>query len=149
MSKASTRPITTGCFKSLLLALTLASSPALASIRLGLGADYWVDRSGEFNLTLAALAPMTRHLAVGARFGALIATDPTIAGVPLDLQLRASISQLYLEASVGPWILFTDRPVRAHAAFGFGLQARSISFGLEVGWLDPRALLGLRLGVRL
>lgn len=122
----------------------------MASIRLGLGADYWVDRSGEFNLTLAALAPLTRHLAVGARFGALIATDPTTAGVPLDLQLRASISQLYLEGSVGPWILFTDyRPVRAHAAFGFGLQARSISFGLEVGWLDPRALLGVRLGFRL
>src|SRR5262245_12886503 len=139
----------TGYFRSLLLALMLMSSPALAFIRLGVGADYWVDRSGEFNLTLAALAPLTRELAVGGRFGALIATDPATAGIPLDLQFRASISRLYLEVSVGPWILFTDRPVRAHAAFGFGLQARSIAFGIEVGWLDPNALLGVRLSFKL
>jgi len=149
LERCSTYRLMTGRFHSLLLALMLLSSPALASIRFGLGADYWIDRSGEFNLTLAALAPLTRVLAAGVRFGALIATEPTTAGVPLDLQLRASIARLYLEASAGPWILFTDRPVRAHAAFGFGLQARSVSFGIEVGWLDPNALLGVRFGLNL
>jgi len=134
----------------MLLAAMLVSSPALASIRFGLGADYWVDRSAEFNLTLAALASLTRDVSAGVRFGALLATDPTTAGIPLNLQLRALIShRLYLELSVGPWILFTDRPVRAHVAFGFGLEARPISFGIEVGYLDPNALLGLRLSFRL
>ena len=133
----------------MLLATMLVSSPALATIRFGLGADYWVDHSAEFDLTLAALARLTHDLSAGVRFGALLATDPTTAGIPLDLQLRATLSRLYLELSVGPWILFTDRPVRAHVAFGFGLEAHPISFGIEVGYLDPNALLGLRLSFRL
>ena len=32
---------------------------------------------------------------------------------------------------------------------GFGLLASGLTFGLEVGWLDPSTLVGLRLGFRL
>jgi hypothetical protein len=133
-----------------LMVLTLAPSPALALLRAGFGADYWFNRGGEFNFTLAAHASLTRAVSAGARFGVLVATDPATAGIPLDLQLRAKIphERLYFEFSAGPWILFVDSPVRAHVGFGFGLDAGVISFGLEVGWLDPNALMGLRLGIK-
>jgi hypothetical protein len=133
----------------LLVALAIAPCPALASVRLGFGADYWFDRAAEFNFTLGLLGTLTREVSAGVRFGALVVTGPATAGIPLDLQLRVALSKLYLEGSAGPWILFTDRPVRAHAAFGFGLQTRTVSFGIELGWLDPAALLGLRLGLRI
>ena len=135
-----------------LLVLAVVPSHALASVRVGVGADYWIDQGGEFNFTLTALAPLTRGLGAGVRFGAALATDPTVVGIPLDLQLRATLTRarLYLEGSAGPWILFTDdRPVRAHAAFGFGLETRSISFGIELGWLNPNGIVGIRLGLKL
>ena len=137
--------------RSLLSAILLVSSPLAAapSLRLGFGADYWFDRAGQFSATLGVLGRLTREVAAGVRVGALINTSPTTAGIPIDLPLRVSLSHLYLEGTAGPWILFTDSPVRAHAAFGFGLQSGSISFGLELGWLDPAALLGARLGIRL
>ncbi len=133
----------------LLLALALAPCSATASVRLGFGADYWFDRAGEFNFTLGVLGKLTREVSAGVRFGGLLITEPATAGIPLDLQLRVAVSRLYLEGSTGPWILFTDRPVRAHAAFGFGLQSGIVSFGIELGWLDPAALLGARLGLRI
>ena len=90
-----------------------------------------------------------RHFSVGGRFGALFITPAPIVGIPVDLDLRVNIDRLYLEGLVGPWILFTGAPLRAHAGFGFGLQTRSLSFGLEVGYLQPAAHVGLRLGFRL
>ncbi len=154
--RAKRNPLLTRRFRSLLilrssllLALALAPCSAIASVRLGFGADYWIDRAGEFNFTLGALGTLTRGVSAGVRFGALLVTQPATAGIPLDLQLRVAVSRLYLEGSAGPWILFTDRPVRAHAAFGFGLQTGIVSFGIELGWLDPAALLGARLGLRI
>jgi hypothetical protein len=133
------------------MVILLVSCPVAAapSLRLNFGADYWIDRAGQFSATLAVLGRLTNEIAAGVRFGALINTQPTTVGIPLDLDLRVSLSKLYLEGTAGPWILFTDSPVRAHVAFGFGLQSHSISFGLELGWLDPAALLGVRLGIRL
>jgi len=138
-------------FRSLLSVILLVSSPLAAapSLRLNFGADYWFDRAGQFSATLGVLGRLTREVAAGVRVGALINTQPATAGIPIDLDLRVALSQFYLEGTAGPWILFTDSPVRAHAAFGFGLQSGSISFGLELGWLDPAALLGARLGIRL
>lgn len=95
------------------------------------------------------MVSLTRAVSVGGRFGMLVVTSPATAGVPVDLQLRIAIERMYLEGSVGPWILFTDSPLRAHGAFGLGLQAGIVSFGFEIGWLDPSALLGVRLGLRL
>ncbi len=133
-----------------MLISALAPSPAAASIRLGFGTDYWFNRGGEFNFTAAPLASLMRGLEVGGRFGVLVATDPAIAGLPLDLQLRVSFAQAYIEGSAGPWILFvSDRPLRAHFSFGMGLQTRALAFGIEAGWLDPNAILGLRLSLKL
>lgn len=134
---------------ALLISALVPSPAAAASIRLGLGADYWFNGHGEFNFTLAPMASLSRAVSVGARLGVLLVTAPATAGLPLDIQLRISIQQLYIEGSGGPWILFTDSPVRAHGAFGFGLQSGIVSFGVEAGWLDPSALLGARLGLRL
>jgi hypothetical protein len=134
----------------MLMVLTFAPSAAFASLRAGFGADYWFNRGGEFNVTLAAHASLTRAVSAGVRFGVLVATDPATAGIPIDLQLRVKIprERFYFEGSAGPWILFIDSPVRAHFGLGFGLDAGVISFGVEVGWLDPNALLGARLGLR-
>lgn len=135
----------------LALGLWLWATPAAASTELGLGADYWVDpRGGEFQLTLAVDAPLARALTVGGRFGAMVITAPNDFGVPLDFRLRAKVQRVYLEGLVGPWILFGERsPVRAHVAFGFGILAPGLTFGFEVGWLDPSTLVGLRLAFRI
>ncbi len=134
------------------LALLLFPPVASASeVRLGLGADYWVNRLGLFNLTLAVDGNLTRHLSLGGRAGALVTSLPNTFGIPLDLQFRALLgdSRVYLEAMAGPWILFTSDPVRAHAAFGFGLATRSVDVGLELGWLDPGPIVGVRVAFNL
>ena len=134
----------------LVVGLALWAGPAAASVELGLGADYWVDpRGGAFQLTLAVETPLARALTIGGRFGALVLTSPNQFGVPVDLRLRVRVQRVYFDGLVGPWCLFGERnPVRAHVAFGFGLLAAGITFGLEVGWLDPSTLLGIRLGFR-
>jgi hypothetical protein len=127
----------------------LAPSTAAASIRLGVGADYWFTGTSEFNFTAAPMLSLTPGVSLGGRFGMLLVSSPATAGVPLDVQLRISIQHLYLEGSVGPWILFADKPVHTHVAFGFGLQAGIVSIGVEAGWLEPSAVMGARLALRL
>jgi len=128
------------------LALLAAARPAAASTALGLGADWLVDpERGALQLTLAADTRLARHVTVGARFGALGLGDPTRFGAVIDGRLRIRGTRVYAEGLVGPWILFDDDDhVRLHAAFGFGLLTRSLSFGLEVGWLDPTSMIGVR-----
>lgn len=121
--------------------------PAAAGTALGLGADYLADpQTGAFQLTLVVEKPVTRWLAVGGRFGALIATEPTRFGVPLDVRLRARLGSVYLDGLVGPWVIFDDADaLRLHAGIGFGLLTHSMSIGIEVGYLDPTSMIGLRL----
>lgn len=139
-----------GALLGLGLFLAPASSQA-ADLRLGLGADYWLDRSAAFNLTLGVDAELVGPIAVGARFGALLVTSPNTLAVPADLVLRANISRrrVYIEAMAGPWIFFEGDTFRTHAAFGFGLQGKSVSIGLEVGYLEPEPIVGVRLGWRI
>ncbi len=133
------------------LAVTAAvgwARPAEAHVSLGLGADYALDPGrGLMELTLTADTPLARSLSVGGRFGALLTTDPTHVGVPIDLRLRVRFSRMYVDGLVGPWIVFEEsRALKLHAGFGVGLLTRSISLGVEVGYLDPWAMIGLRLG---
>ncbi|MFL5319288.1 MAG: hypothetical protein ACJ790_06490 [Myxococcaceae bacterium] len=132
--------------------LTLLPSTALAEVRLGLGADYQFYRRGLINLTLAVDGALARHIRVGGRFGALLANGPEV-GAPIDLDVRAVLGngKVYLEGLVGPWLMFgqSDYLFHLHGAFGFGLQSSSFEFGVEVGWLDPSAIVGLRLGFRI
>lgn len=130
------------------LALGALGAPANAAVRLGLGADYQVGGTGLYHLTLAVDGAVARSLTVGGRFGALI-RPPDALGVPLDLVVRASLAndRVYLEGLAGPWIFLGG--VRAHTAFGFGLQGRAVAAGLELGWLDPSPMLGLRLAWRI
>ena len=128
------------------------SAPQSSSnVALGLGADYLVDpSSGELQLTLAADTQLVRHATIGVRFGAAFLNDPNRFGVPVDARLRISGSRLYAEGLVGPWLVFdSGDTVRMHAAFGFGLLTKSLSFGVEVGWLDPTSMIGLRLAFRI
>ncbi|MBX5484672.1 MAG: hypothetical protein IRZ16_22850 [Myxococcaceae bacterium] len=140
-----------------LAALAICALPrfaeAAAQVRLGLGADYHVyPRRGLLNLTLAVDGPIARHLRVGGRFGALATSSPTEFGAPLDFDLRAHLAggRVYLEGLVGPWLMFGGGDfLRLHAALGFGLQTSGLTFGLEVGYLDPGPIAGLRLGFRI
>lgn len=126
-------------------ALALAR-PAAAGTALGLGADWLVDpESGELQLTLAADTPIARRITVGARFGMMYLPDPDRVGAPIDGRLRVRSGRLYAEGLVGPWIVFgDDDSLRLHAAFGFGVLTRTLSFGFEVGWLDPTPMIGVR-----
>ena len=133
-----------------MLAAALAlvwSRPAAASVALGLGADYLVDPSqGAFQLTLAADAPLARHVSVGARFGAMLVSGPSRLGVPIDARLRIHVQRVYFEGLVGPWIITKEDPaVRFHGAVGFGVLSRGLQLGLEVGYLDPSTMIGVRL----
>jgi hypothetical protein len=129
------------------VALLAAARPASAATSLGLGADYLFDpEDGALQLTLGVDSRLARHLSVGVRFGAMVLSEPDRLGVPIDGRLRVRSGRVYAEGLVGPWIVFDDADnVRLHAAFGFGLATRSLTFGLEVGWLDPTSMIGVRL----
>jgi hypothetical protein len=124
--------------------------PCAAGTYLGLGADYLSDDRGLFQLTLAVDTPVARPLAVGGRFGALIANGP-VYGVPTDLFLRLELGRVYCDGLVGPWFFFSNGDaVRLHGAIGFGLQTRGLTFGLEVGSLGGAGgMIGARLGLRI
>jgi hypothetical protein len=134
---------------ALATAALLVATPAAASVRLGLGADYWLAQGAEFNLTLAIDTPLARNIHIGGRFGALVTAGPNNFGVPIDLELRAYLGRIYVEGLVGPWLMFGGDFLRAHAAFGFGLLAGQFSFGLEIGYLSPAAIGGLKVAFRI
>lgn len=121
-----------------------------ANVRVGLGANYWIDQSATFDFTLGVEGHVAGPVFAGARFGAMLVTDGNDIGIPLDVYLRANIARsVYIEGLVGPWLVF-DRgdALRAHGAFGFGLQGRSASIGIEVGYLDPDPIIGLKFGYK-
>ena len=117
------------------------------AVQLGLGADWLLDpESGDFQLTFAASRYIAQNVSFGARFGALFLTDPGRVGVPIDARLRFHLDRLYIEGLVGPWIIFDDDDaLRFHAGIGFGMYTRSFQLGLELGYLDPTGMVGLRL----
>ena len=140
-------------------AVMLTSAPAAAqSVRLGLGADFWLTpynsiNAGVFELTLGVSQRFAPHFSIGGRFGGLVTTDyygnATTFGVPLDLELRAhfAANRVYAEGLIGPWFTFnSDQVFRFHGAFGFGLNAHGLSVGLELGYLTPAPIGGLRVG---
>jgi hypothetical protein len=134
---------------ALALAATLAvlgfARPAAASAEFGLGADWIRGGTGEFNLTIGVDTWLTRHVTVGGRFGAAFFDGSGSMGVPIDGRLRVHIERVYLEAMVGPWFIFDSGELfHFHGAFGFGLEARHVNFGLELGVLGDATMLGLR-----
>lgn len=124
-------------------------SEAEARIRLGVGTNYWFDHGGLFDLTLAPSAIVGRNFEVGGRFGAFVATSPNTLGIPADLFVRGNFDNLYFEFMGGPWIRFADDPLIGHAGFGFGVNTRTVSVGIEIGYLSPNPIAGLKLGFRL
>jgi len=135
-----------------LAVLSLAPLAAPAQVRLGVGGDYIFNEQGVFELTIAVEERLFRYVDVEARFGGLITTTSSTAGVPLDFGLRVTpAGRAYFEAMVGPWFFFNGGDVvRGHGAFGFGLEQRNFSVGLEVGVLTGgNAMVGGRLSWRL
>jgi hypothetical protein len=139
-------------FRILILATAAAGAllwarPAVADVELGLGADWLASPgNGAFQVTLAGDQRLSRHLSWGGRIGLLVLTDPSRFGVPIDALLRGHFGRIYVEGMVGPWIVFNDHEaLRFHGAIGFGLETRSVRIGLEVGYLDPTSVVGLRL----
>ena len=134
------------------VALLSAAPSEAAVVRLGIGADYLVNDTGEFNLTIAVGTHVARLIQVGARFGALVASSPNFFGVPVDLFARANLAdaRVYIELLAGPWFYFVNPdPVHAHVAFGFGLHAGPVSFGLEAGYVTNDAIIGIRIAFAL
>jgi hypothetical protein len=134
-----------------LLLLALAC-PVHAAPQLRLGGDYVLDGGpGIFSLALGLDTPLARAISVGGRFGMLVSTSPTTAGVPLDVFLRVHAGRFYFEGMGGPWIFFKGDTVQGHAGFGFGIVTRTLEFGGEVGWLSgfSSATIGGRLAFRI
>jgi hypothetical protein len=136
--------------RALLAAATLAAlaaaRPAAASTALGLGADWLVEPdSGELQLTLAAETRLMKHVTLGVRLGVNYFGETDSVGVPIDGRLRIRTSGLYIDGLVGPWLVFdSGDTVRLHAAVGFGILTRSLSFGLEVGYVEDTSMVGVR-----
>jgi hypothetical protein len=128
------------------LAAVAVPRSASANLALGLGADWLVDpESGELQLTLAPETHLAKHLTLAARFGVMYLSEPDRVGVPIDGRLRYRGHRFYVEGLVGPWLVFdSGDTVRLHAAFGFGLLTSSLSFGVEVGYMDPTSMIGVR-----
>src|SRR5688572_2072422 len=84
----------------------LPAAAEAATLKLGLGGDYWTEpRLGLFELTLAAEARVGRRASLGGRFGGmLLSTRSPGIGVPVDLILGIHFDDLYLEVLGGPWI---------------------------------------------
>ncbi len=120
------------------------------SLRLGLGANYWFASRGLFDLTLAVDGRIIGPVYVGGRVGAALVTSPATAGIPIDLLVGVVFARglIYIEASGGPWLIFKGDLLRGHGALGFGFHRGILFAGLEVGYLQPDAILGLRLGLR-
>jgi hypothetical protein len=132
--------------------LLLAPLAAPAQVRLGVGGDYIFDNQGAFELTLAVEERLARRVAIEGRFGGLVTASSPTLGVPLDFGLRVTPGgRTYFEALIGPWFFFNGGDtVRGHAAFGFGLEQRHFSFGLELGGLTgSNAMIGARLAWRI
>lgn len=127
-------------------ALLAFARPAQAGAALGLGADWLTDpQAGEFQLTVAADTALVRHVTLGVRFGMMYFGDGQYVGAPIDGRLRIRGRRLYAEGLVGPWIVFGGNDtLRFHGAFGFGIYSRSLTFGFEVGWVDPTPMIGVR-----
>jgi hypothetical protein len=134
------------------LALALPARAA-SGVSLRLGGDYLLDGGpGVFSLGLGLETWLGRRgiVSVGGRFGGLITTSPTTGGIPVDVFLRFRFSRVYLEGVGGPWIFFDGDTVRGHVAGGFGLIARDVEFGAEIGFLSPdKTQLGVRIGLRI
>jgi hypothetical protein len=124
--------------------------PAAAEVDLGVGADWIEGGTGEFNVTLGVETWLARHLTVGGRAGAAFFGDSSTVGVPVDFLLKLHAQRVYFEGLVGPWFLIDSEDLfRFHGAFGFGLESRDVTFGLEVGVLKDATMVGLRLALRL
>lgn len=147
MGTVTTTEARLGRARRLLPALALFSAPpAEASrVRLGLGANYWFVEEAVFDLTLGFTVPLVERLSVGGRVGVGFVTGGNTVGLPLDLVLRFSPSRFYFEGLAGPWVFFEGDHLAAHAAFGMGVTAGAWSFGIEAGYLEPRAILGGKL----
>jgi hypothetical protein len=131
---------------AVVLATLAWARPAEAGVALGLGADYLLDpAAGALELTLAAESRFGRHVRLGARFGAMLLSGPSRIGVPIDARLRIRVQRIYVEGLVGPWIVFDDADaLKLHAGIGFGVFSRGVQLGLELGYLDPTAMIGVR-----
>lgn len=133
----------------LLLALAAPARAEAVNLKIGLGANYWLAKAGVFNIDLAITVPLASVIAVGGRAGIALTTSPTAVGIPLDilLQIRPA-ARVYIDILGGPWPLFGDgATVRGHFAAGVGLKVGPVSFGPEVGYLDPDGIIGMRLAI--
>ncbi len=132
------------------MALPSLGRTAQASVNLGLGADWIEGGSKDFNLTLGADSFLTRNLSVGGRAGVVFFDNSHDLGVPVDLRLKLHVQRIYFEGLIGPWFIVDGHDLfEFHAAFGFGVEAGNIAFGLEVGKLSHATMVGLRLQFRL
>jgi hypothetical protein len=145
--------------RSLYLAGIFAAAVALApnearagTLRIAAGANYWFEERAYFDGTLGYEWSLIPILSVGFRGGVLLVTGPSRAGFETDLIVRLSPApSFYIEGLGGPWFMLNSggETIRAHAAVGAGLQIGPISFGPEVGYLQPNAIIGGRLTFRI
>jgi hypothetical protein len=128
-------------------ALLAAALPARAAeAELGLGADWLIDPgAGDFQLTVAGDTPLSKTVSLGGRIGLMALTDPGRLGIPIDGRLRLHLGRIYVDALVGPWLVFNDSDtVRFHGALGFGITFRTFLLGAEAGVLGSSTMVGVR-----
>ena len=121
--------------------------------RLGVGAHYWFRDRGLFDLTISVEGMIVGPLYIGGRVGAgvlLYPQDRERVAIPIDVMIGVLIiNMLYIEAVAGPWLTIdTGDLLRGHAGLGFGFYRGLFWIGVEAAYLEPDAILGVRLGLR-
>lgn len=132
------------------LATSTPREAEAVSTRLSLGANYWLVKTGVFDLSFAVDTPLGSIFSVGGRFGIMLTSNDVHVGIPLDILLRIRVAgPIAIELTGGPWIFFNAADeLAAHFGFHVAINAGSISFGPEVSYLEPEPMIGGRLSFR-
>lgn len=130
-------------------ALAPARPAQAVEVSLGLGGHYWFAEQAIFDADAVIRQRLAGSFSIGGRVGVALGASPVDVGIPLDFLMRLDASRFYFEVAGGAWIFFDAERVRPHVSGGFGLVSGNLTFGPEVGWLEPRAIMGLRLTYRL
>lgn len=140
------------------LLIALSAIPDTASahpihVRLGVGAHYWFEDRGLFDLTLSVEGMIVGPLYIGGRVGGgmiFYPEAPERAIIPIDVMIGLYFIQLlYVEVVAGPHLAInTGDVLRGHVGVGFGFVKGLFWIGVEGGYLEPDPIVGLRLGLR-
>lgn len=123
----------------------LLAAPARANQTEVSGAVAYFSESGAVMAATLGRFWSLPGIELGPRLGLLYVTNPSTAGIPLDLVARIPLPGFYVEGQGGVWFFFSRGSVaRFHITGGAGINLGLVRIGAEGGYLTSGALIGGR-----